>query len=188
MCLVTSFLSEEQEGAWRKKAKGKAAILICTWWNVFLYFCVFLVLYHVSDESKGLFSLKKEEGTFTNRLLKVLQNKVDITILSIETKQKRVILISQVITYGTRPKLFTPNCVHSFIPFLLLCLYFCLVFFFPLPFKHLSAARTFPLEQLLLVYKQVTPIAAIPPLWIFFLMILRKTKLNYWFSKALIKL
>lgn len=53
---------------------------------------------------------------------------------------------------------------------------------------HLSIASSFLLEQLLLVYKQITPVAAIPPLRIFFLMILRKTKLNDWFRKALVKL
>lgn len=113
---------------------------------MFSYFSVyFWLLIMFLMNQKVCLHLKKREA-FTSRLLKALQNKLIIIILSIETKQKRVIWISQIMTYGTTSKLFTPNCVPSFISFLLLCLYF--YFFFPVHFVHLSIASSFLLEHL----------------------------------------
>lgn len=46
------------------ESKGEDSCFDLHMMNIFLFFCVFLVPYHVSDASEGLFSLKKKRSIY----------------------------------------------------------------------------------------------------------------------------
>lgn len=120
----------------------------------------------------------------SKRLYEKIDNSIDIDIIKTKAKMSDLDPICQLMSYSTQT-------FHSQLcsPGPILCLSFNMpLLLFPPPpllIMHTYLAGRFLLQQLFLIYKQITPIAGISPLWIFFLMILREAKWNGWFRKAI---